>query len=58
MYIIYFGKIGLFEWNMIELIELAFNKTFLYFSLCITVKDMDSKYNIEYEMDEISKYLA
>ena len=58
MYIIYFGKIGLSEWNMIELIELAFNKTFLYFSLRITVKDMDSKYNIEYEMDEISKYLA
>ena len=43
---------------MIELIELAFNKTFLYFSLRIKVKDMDSKYNIEYEMDEISKYLA
>ena len=43
---------------MIELIELAFNKTFLCFSLRIKVKDMDSKYNIEYEMDEISKYLA
>ena len=57
MYILYIGLKVKYK-HGIQLIGLAFNKTFLHLSSCIEVKYLHSNGRIEYGMDEIFKYPA